>query len=363
MIKKSVKIMRCISVVGAVDRCFVQVCMSRCLLLALSVTLTACSFLSSLQNDGAYLGDRVSRDGAPSKTLAECQIENAIPIVEPKSRQGNPKTYKVRGKTYKVYENASGYREQGMASWYGTAFHGDLTSNGERYNMYAMSAAHKHLPLPSYVEVKNLENNRKIIVRLNDRGPFVEGRIIDLSYAAATKLDILKRGTARVEISVIDPRRFDREKFARENDCGHTAAVQEQKPYEAPAAVLSAPIVTSKPQSQVGVVRPETPASAEPLDGQLINNPSGKVYLQLATYSNPGIANKQRRDFANELKASGYIYGLGLYEFLPDNSITPWYRMRLGPIESIEQARELAKSPLFSRFGKVFPVTDSTLNF
>lgn len=377
-------------VIGFNKRGEKRVFLMRLVIVSFLFTMTACSFFSGLQGDGSPradrgarssgspYGDRVSRDGAPNKVLAKCQIENAIPKVEAKSRQGNPKTYRVRGKTYKVYESAAGYRERGNASWYGTAFHGNLTSNGERYNMYSMSAAHKHLPLPSYVEVRNLDNGRKVIVRVNDRGPFVQGRIIDLSYAAATKLDILKRGTARVEIEVINPKTFDYKKFAKENDCGHTVVYEEREVYPSTASPatqvaaqqgLGSPVNTKSIQTDSQVVRDSEGTGASPThssssqSSSLINKPVGKIYLQIAAYSQPHVAEKQRIALANELKASGYIYPLGLYEYLPDDSVTAWYRMRLGPLESMEQARKLADSPIFTRFGKVFPVSDSTLDF
>ena len=130
------------------------------------------------------------------------QISDATPRYEPFSPQGNA-TYSVRGKTYQVLANPKSFTQQGFASWYGKKFHGHLTSNGETYDMFAMSAAHKTLPIPCYVRVKNLNNQKEVIVRVNDRGPFHDERIIDLSYAAARKLDIYKTGTAPVEISFI----------------------------------------------------------------------------------------------------------------------------------------------------------------
>ena len=144
-------------------------------------------------------------DGPPADfALRVSDIKNAVPRNQPVSRYGNPPSYTVRGKTYRVMKSAKGFVQKGDASWYGTKFHGRLTSSGEPYDMYAMTAAHKTLPLPSYVEVHNLKNNRRIIVKVNDRGPFHEGRIIDLSYAAAHKLGITGTGTAPVEIKVID---------------------------------------------------------------------------------------------------------------------------------------------------------------
>ncbi len=146
------------------------------------------------------------QDGAPL-SLASDRIYAAD--VEPKyealSAKGNPVSYVVMGEKYYTLRTRDGYDAQGTASWYGTKFHGRYTSNGEIYDMYAMTAAHKTLPLPAYVHVTNLENGKEIIVRVNDRGPFHAGRIIDLSYAAASKLDMMRSGTARVRVRSLTP--------------------------------------------------------------------------------------------------------------------------------------------------------------
>lgn len=123
----------------------------------------------------------------------------------PRSKYGNPASYEVYGQTYQVLATARGYSERGKASWYGEDFHGKRTSSGEPYNMHAMTAAHRTLPLPTYVRVTNLQNHREVIVRVNDRGPFHDNRIIDLSFAAATELGILGSGTADVEVTTVDP--------------------------------------------------------------------------------------------------------------------------------------------------------------
>ena len=161
--------------------------------------LSMFSILLGCSSSGRYqYADDHAADNIPSLT----HVEDAVPRYEPYSRGGNS-NYRVRGIDYKVMKNVTSFTEQGYASWYGNKFHGHLTSNGERYDMYAMSAAHKNLPLPSYVKVTNLENNKTVVVRVNDRGPFHPGRIIDLSYAAANKLDIVKSGTAKVKIDLI----------------------------------------------------------------------------------------------------------------------------------------------------------------
>lgn len=145
------------------------------------------------------------RDAAPTKKVDVSRIPNAVPKNEPKSRYGNPESYVVFGKRYYTMESSVGFVEKGIASWYGTKFHGRRTSSGETYDMYAMTAAHKNLPLPTYVKVTNLKNGKHIIVKVNDRGPFHENRIIDLSYTAAIKLDIVKNGTGLVEVQAIQP--------------------------------------------------------------------------------------------------------------------------------------------------------------
>jgi len=142
-------------------------------------------------------------DGAPPASVSSNLPDDAIPRDEPRSRYGNGPYYKVNGKTYEVLDTNYGYQQRGVASWYGTKFHGQLTSSHDRYNMYAMTAAHKSLPLPSYVRVGNLRNGKSVIVRVNDRGPFVDNRLIDLSYAAALKLDMITAGTSLVEVTAI----------------------------------------------------------------------------------------------------------------------------------------------------------------
>ena len=147
---------------------------------------------------------KINQDHGPSDPVDVSDVKNAVPKEEPRSKYGNPKTYKVLGKWYKVRESSAGYKEKGLASWYGKKFHGHRASSGETYDMYAMTAAHKTLPLPTYVRVTHLENGRSIIVKVNDRGPFHEGRIIDLSYSAAKKLGVTATGTAPVEVVAID---------------------------------------------------------------------------------------------------------------------------------------------------------------
>ncbi|MGX5914485.1 septal ring lytic transglycosylase RlpA family protein [Aliidiomarina sp. Khilg15.8] len=146
---------------------------------------------------------QLHKDEAPTRLPTPSELEPLTPRFEPLSRQGNMASYTVLGQTYEVLYEADDYDETGIASWYGKKFHGHLTSNGEYYDMYSMSAAHRYLPLPTYVRVTNLANDKEVIVRVNDRGPFHPDRIIDLSYAAAFKLDMLDTGTAQVRVEAI----------------------------------------------------------------------------------------------------------------------------------------------------------------
>jgi rare lipoprotein A len=147
--------------------------------------------------------DGISHDHPPPTNIE--LIPDAVPKEEPKSRYGNPDSYEVFGKRYYTLPDSRGYNARGIASWYGSKFHGQRTSSGESYDMYAMTAAHKTLPLPSYVRVTNLKNNRSIVVKVNDRGPFHDNRLIDLSYTAAWKLGITGEGTGLVEVVSLDP--------------------------------------------------------------------------------------------------------------------------------------------------------------
>lgn len=158
---------------------------------------------------------RHARDGAPDgPPIDVSKIPEPVPRVEPRARYGNKPVYSVLGKTYTLLPDPSGYVERGTASWYGNKFHGYLTSSFEPYDMYAFSAAHKTLPLPSYARVTNLDNGKSVVVRINDRGPFHDGRLIDLSYAAAVKIGVWPKGTAPVEVRVIDPTRPDASRHA-----------------------------------------------------------------------------------------------------------------------------------------------------
>jgi rare lipoprotein A len=180
---------------------------------ALALTLTAlllsgCSLArhSETRQPDSPRASIPSGSAVPQPPPDILSIPDAVPRAEPRGARGNPPFYEVFGKRYYVLASSEGFVERGTASWYGPGFHAASTSLGERYDMYAMTAAHKTLPIPAYAEVTNLRNGRKVVVRINDRGPFVGDRIIDLSYTAAAKLDMLLAGTAPVEVRVISAR-------------------------------------------------------------------------------------------------------------------------------------------------------------
>jgi rare lipoprotein A len=149
---------------------------------------------------------RDEHDGGPAQPAIDvATLVEPTPKVEPRARYGNNPNYSVLGKDYHVVTDSRGYVERGIASWYGNKFHGYMTSSLEPYDMYQFSAAHKTLPLPTYARVTNLDNGKSVVVRINDRGPFHENRLIDLSYAAAVRIGIWPKGTGLVEVRAIDP--------------------------------------------------------------------------------------------------------------------------------------------------------------
>ena len=174
-------------------------------LLATAAALLALSACSITAPRPAAPAGNPPQPVAPPPPPAVETVPDAVPRAEPRSAHGNPPFYDVLGKRYYVLAASDGYLERGVASWYGPTFHGGNTSSGEPYDMYAMTAAHKTLPLPCYARVTNLRNGRSVVVRINDRGPFVANRLIDLSYTAAAKLDMIREGTTLVEVRALSP--------------------------------------------------------------------------------------------------------------------------------------------------------------
>lgn len=259
-------------------------------LLPLLLLTAAASGCGTLQQQG---------DWGPSKPMDLSGVPDPVPRWEPPSAYGNPETYSVAGQSYRVLTDSKDFVQRGIASWYGRKFHGRLTSNREPYNMYAMTAAHKTLPLPTYVQVTNLDNGRTAIVRVNDRGPFKEGRIIDLSFAAASRLGIVKTGTGRVEIRAIDPRRPLDMPLP-----GTVTAVTEQPGAEviaAPAALVPTPRLRpidanpAAPDAAEAAARAPRPPRKPPVPG-----PVGEVFLQAGAFGERSNAERLRTRLAEQ---------------------------------------------------------------
>ena len=250
-------------------------------------TLAALFLLAML----AGCGSSEVTDSAPSGSVGRLP-DDAIPRAEPKGRYGNGPVYEVFDVRYTVMDSAYDYKEQGVASWYGKKFHGELTSSREVYDMYAMTAAHKTLPLPTYVQVRNLSNNKTVVVRVNDRGPFIDNRVIDLSYSAALKLDIVQNGTGLVEVTAIN---FDEPKGGNGD----------------------------RPTSR-------TSAAAAPATAA-----ASRIFIQVGAFGS--IENASRR--YSTLKNNG-ISGAAIHE--DKSSSPPMYRVRIGPIDGVAQYDQIA---------------------
>lgn len=305
----------------------------------LLLSLSSCGFFSALTPAQSSRNS----DGPPQEKMDSNKIKDAVPRVEQKSRGGNSESYSVFGKKYRVLSSAKGFSERGEASWYGKKFHGRLTANGERYDMYEMTAAHKNLPLPTYVQVKNLENGRKIIVRVNDRGPFHGGRIIDLSYAAATKIGMLKKGVAKVEITAINAKSWRKQQSAKQQ-----SAKQQPKPLAALAvAKVEAPVVLKD-----NITRRQIEPRALAADGKA-------YYLQVGAFKSLLAAQGLQNKVLTELKAETKQMLVVIH---PTASEQPIYRVRLGPFASKQTSQqslsELQQRSLLQSFGKIHTVSE-----
>ena len=242
-----------------------------------------------------------SRDSGPGRPMSFSHLPDAVPKHEQRTRAGNPSTYVVLGKRYHVLRESTGYVARGVASWYGKKFHGRKTSNGETYNMYAMTAAHKTLPIPSYLQVTNLDNGKSVVVRVNDRGPFHDNRIIDLSYAAASKLGIAQNGTGKVELRAIEP--------------GDTAP--------------STTTASAEPTTTT-TISPAATVAASPA-----NSTHTQLFLQLGSFISFNNAESLRAQLAlNNVTAAA------VQQTEVDRKNI--YRVRIGPIATIEEADDLA---------------------
>ncbi len=238
-------------------------------------------------------------DGFPAASSIPANIlqtPNAVPHIEPKSASGNPSSYKVFGKVYHVRDKAKGFVQEGYASWYGRKFQGRLTASGERYNMFKMTAAHKTLPIPCYAQVTDLANGRSVVVRINDRGPFHSHRIIDLSYAAAARLGMLKRGSTRVRLRVLTQEQPQTRLASADPTPTHAdSARQIDTAYHPPDAATHR---DAGLYLQVGAF--SDPINAVSLRDRLLNQGVGPLELRSETHENISATRVLVGPFSNE---------------------------------------------------------------
>ncbi len=263
----------------------------------------------------------------PTPPPPSANVPDAVPRAEPRSAHGNPPFYEVNGQRYVVLASADNYVERGVASWYGPDFHGHNTSSGERYDMYGMTAAHKTLPIPCYARITNLSNGRSIVVRINDRGPFVGNRIVDLSYSAATRLDIVRTGTAFVELRTIGPESA--------NAPVATPVITTPVPAPPPPAAVVAPVAPTAsappPAATLSVPEAQAPASEEAEPGP----PLVALYIQVGAFADEG--NAQR--LVRQLQGAGIAH---VFSLSNADSGRPLRRVRIGPIASVEEFDRLS---------------------
>ncbi|MDR5891876.1 septal ring lytic transglycosylase RlpA family protein [Halomonas mongoliensis] len=275
----------------------------------------------------------MSGDAYPVAPPDVSRVPDAVPRLEPLSRGGNRSTYEVWGKTYSVLPDARGYARQGTASWYGEKFHGYATSNGEIYDMYKMTAAHRSLPLPSFVRVTSLENGRSVIVRVNDRGPFHNDREIDLSYAAAARLDILDRGTGRVKVEAIDVEQWLAENGGAEGRARNGAAPVAPPARQAAGQVAAAPASPAAASPADGRPADGRPADGRPADGSPADGRPAErrpIYLQIAALGSAESARALQSRLEAELSRPVRVA-----------ASAGTHRVQVGPLASADQVEPL----------------------
>lgn len=319
--------------------------------LAARVGWLACILAPLMLAGCAGTGSRdVVDDGDPVPPHI-ARIPDAVPKVEPLSRHGNPESYTVFGKRYRTQKNSRGHVERGLASWYGEPFHGRRTSSGETYDMHAMTAAHKTLPLPTYAQVTNLDNGRSIVVKINDRGPFHEDRVIDLSYTAAMKLGVVRHGTAPVEVKAIDPAqprsapasgpflaRRDTTPATRTPAPAPVARPTPAAPATPPPATALArvePRPAAKPVAPPATSLATPPAPARVADARPPAATS-TLFLQIGAFGNQDNAERLRDQVAGNIADAIEI------EPVERNGL-PLYRVHVGPLASARDAERLSR--------------------
>ncbi len=290
---------------------------------------------STMSASDAYQASRYSiqQDRGPSRQIDPSQVREIIPMIEPRTLAGNKSPYTVNGLTYRVMPSEEGYSERGFASWYGEKFHGHKTSNGEIYDMYQISAAHKTMPIPGFLRVTNLENERSIIVRVNDRGPFHSDRVIDLSYAAAYMLGFDNKGTAMVEVEAIVP----------------TLAGPGSRPAGSAVATSAA-----RPAAPVRAVIVEDSGSAGASASVVAASGGGQEqYLQVGAFSDLRAAEQLSAKLRDLTSRPVFIRSV---ESGAANQ--PLHRVRVGPIPDAAEAARIADTVVGADLGRPYTVRE-----
>ena len=317
--------------------------LGRLLIVALvCALLAACS--GSARRGGAYYMDDGPEANPPANLDA---VPDAVPRIEPLARGPN-NPYTIFGQRYVPDTSGQPYRAQGPASWYGKKYHGKPTSNGERYDMYGMTAAHPTLPIPSYVRVTRVANGKTVVLRINDRGPFLGGRVIDLSYVAAHKLGVLSPGSAEVIVERIMP-----QQIANGTALAASApAAAPSPPVAATPAPLPPPVTPAPAAPSPAVAGPSVatlPLSAVPASSAT-PAAAGSVYLQLGAFSDPARAQAIAARAAAQMPTQS---GVSVNVELGAGNL---HRVRVGPFTSAEAATQAA-GPLETALGVAPRVT------
>ena len=301
--------------------------------LVFGAVLGACSSLRKEPQDGPpTVAEHASENQAANQTPN--QIPNQVPRVEPLSKYGNPKSYVVFGKTYYTLPSSQGFVQRGIASWYGKKFHGRLTSSREPYDMYAMTAAHPQLPLPTYVQVTNLKNGKQVILRVNDRGPFHGNRVIDLSYTAAMKLDIVKQGTGLVEVRALDPRNYRLAKPPErqlEGQAENQSVMRESMPRENGQEEMNQEKVSQDVAQETVIAVSTENSNATVIDATTTLASDPQVYIQVGAFG----------DRANADQLKNQLNGLNIGSVSISSVVKdakPLHRVRIGPLANVKSA-------------------------
>ena len=284
--------------------------------------------------------NRPHKDGAPWWDVDVSKIQDAIPMPHYGPVKASP--YVVFGKQYFPIQDARRYQAVGPASWYGTKFHGQATANGEAYDLYGMTAAHKTLPLPSYVRVTNLDNGKSVILRVNDRGPFYSDRIIDLSFAAAKKLGFAEKGTARVKVEGIDPHEW----WAQQGRPVPLVLANNQPARASAVQTVAQPV--SQPIEHYSPPLTQHAAAVVPVQIDAKKNDSlaaSGLYLQVAAFANPDAAELLKAKLSDTVPAKVFISSV-----VRNQQIL--HRVRLGPVETQAEAQQLQDSVRLANLGE-----------